>query len=515
MLPQVKHSIIYLMVIPFVVLLLVIWVSSHRINDFQTSQVKIAESATNALAGEISTVISERNKLLDIFVANEADYIRRLKHDPDNENLKKIVETKLLYYFSDYFTFSIADNKGRLILDDYDGYIGDICRNDISHYAKTGRRHVQVHPNPYVYHTDVISQIDDDGGYFFASFSTDVFSRLLRLSSPEGQHLMLINTKVNDLIDITEQGSRLLLNRNNYLLTDEERQAVLAEKEIPGTYWKITSFHDKNLFDDFNYTVITLGAIIVATFLLATILMMVIIWRGEKRRISVEQYKDEMFSFFTHDLRAPLTSIYGTVQLLHLYSETHGFDKQTRTLVDSAVHNAKGLLSLIDDILDVQKLESGMVLFDRQKVELNALIQDVIKLNSRLADMHFVKVEFEQKPELYANIDERRFQQVLTNLLSNAIKYSPQHGVVQVSLTLDNSNAVIAVSDAGAGISRDVQETLFEKFTQGSSGDLHQMGSLGLGLSIVKYIVEEHGGQVRFESEIGQGTTFFVYIPLL
>jgi len=517
LLTSVKQSIVYLIFIPIIVVILVALVSFQRINDFRNNEYNIAASAINSTAIEISRVITEKNKLLDIFVKNEKDYIQRLALDPENTHLKKIIETKMLYYFRDYFTFTIADQSGKLIIDDYDGYIGEICLQDIKQYSKTGDRTIQVHPNPYVYHIDVISNIGETAkeGYFFASFDTEKLSRLLKLSSPNSHNLMLLNTKTPGLIEITEGGSRLTLNRNDYRLTDEERQRIIFSKPVPGSSWELVSFHDEDLFYNYNLDVITIGIIIVVAFMIATYMMALTLWRSEKQRIALEASKEEMFSFFTHDLRSPLTSIYGTVQLLYLYSDSHGFDKQTKKLVAGAVDNSEHMLSLINDLLDVQKLESGMMSFNLKTTELNALIADAINLNMRLADMQFIKIVFEETDDLYARIDKRRFQQVLTNLLSNAIKYSPQHATVTVSLTSNDEQAFISVADNGPGISPDVRDSVFEKFTQSQSRSNNKLVGTGLGLSIVKYIVEQHNGHVRFRSEIGRGTEFIIEISLI
>jgi len=516
-LASVKQSIIYLILIPIIVVMLVVWVSYHRINDFRNNEINIASTTVNSTAIEITRVIAEKNKLLDIFVKNENDYIQRVARDPENSHLKKIIETKMLYYFKDYFAFTIADQSGKLIIDDYDGYIGEICLHDIKQYAKTGKNSIQVHPNPYVYHIDAISNIGNtkQEGYFFASFDTEKLSRLLKLSSPNSQSLMLLNTNTPDLIEITENGSRLTLNRNDYRLTNDERERIIASKAIPGSNWRVASFHDENLFSQYNRDIITIGIIIVLAFTLATYMMAITLWRSEKQRIALETSKEEMFSFFTHDLRAPLTSIYGTVQLLNLYSDSHGFDKQTKELVAASVENSEHMLSLINDLLDVQKLESGMMSFDFKRTELNAVIRDAINLNMRTAGMQFIKIHFEPTDELYADIDERRFQQMLTNLLSNAIKYSPQHTVVTVSLEAKGNKAYIKVADNGPGISPDVRDIIFEKFTQSTSRANNKVVGTGLGLSIVKYIIEQHHGQVSFSSEIGQGTQFTVEIPVI
>jgi len=517
LLKSIKHSLIYLVLTPLAAIILVSWASYQRINDFKNNQISIAQSVVKSTAQETTRVVREQKKLLNIFVENERINIKNFASDPTNTDFEDIIADKLKYYFPNYFAFTVVDQHGKLLAVDYNGYIGGICVRDIVTFAKTGKELIQVHPNPFAYHTDAIAKIghQPEEGYFFASFSTHDFSRILALASPDDQSLMLINTETPDLIEIVEEGARNVLQRINLTLTDGEKKRILYSIPVKGTKWRLVSLHDEALFTQYNRGVISVALIVVLIFVLSSVLMIVTLCRAERQRIALAHAKEEMFSFFTHDLRSPLTSIYGTLQLLFMNADKHNFEPKTTQLISSAVENAEKMIELINDLLDVKKLESGMMSFFFERVELNKFIIDTLNHNKSLADMQSIVIEFEPIEKLYANIDKRRFQQVLTNLLSNAIKYSPKNDVVTVSLSVKDSSAILAVTDNGEGINLDVQETLFEKFTQSDSTNTHQVGGTGLGLSIVKYIVEKHGGHVSFESEMGRGTRFIVEIPLI
>jgi len=516
LLASIKHSLIYLILIPFVSMILVAWASYHRIIDFKNNQTAIASSIVNSTAQEITRVITEQKKLLNIFVDNERYYIKKLVQNPNNEVFEEIINRKIKYYFPNHFTFTVVDADGNLITEDYDGYIGEVCIRDIISYAKTGKQRIQVHPNPFVYHTDAIIKIDrnKDDGYFFASFATDNFSRILALSSPNDQSLMLVNTQAPELIEIVEEGARIVLNRDSYSLSNTEKQRILFSTPVVGSNWRLISLHDEDLFSNYAQGIIIIAIIIISLFVLSSLLMVITLCRSEKQRIESEEAKEYMFSLFSHELRSPLTSIYGTVQLLKFNAQLHGFDDGTTAMISDAVQNSEHMIMLINDLLDMQKLESGKMSFDFERYELNAFIVDVIGLNKRLSEMHHVEINFNSVAPITADIDRQRFTQVITNLLSNAIKYSPKNERIFVSLSSSESEATISIKDSGPGISEDVKENLFEKFVQSTSNLTQKVGGTGLGLSIVKSIVEEHGGEITVVSATGQGAEFIVKIPL-
>jgi len=513
---SVKQSIIYILLVPFIVAIVVIWLSNHQINDFKSNQVNIAISVVNSVAQETTRLIDDNKRLLNIFIENERANIKNLIAAPDSEQYKAIIEKKISHYFQEYFTFTVVDDSGEPIIDDSMGYIGDICLSDIKTFSNTNSQSIHVHPNPHTIHTDNIARIGPQkkDGFFFASFGTNIFSRLLELSSPSDQSLMLVNTQTPDLIEITESGTRTSLERDNYTLTDSEKARILYSRAINGTSWRIASVHDEQLFSDYNRDVIIIGSFIILLFAAGSILMALVLWRTEKQRIMLRKTKDKMFTLFSHDLRSPLTSIYGTVQLLELDADAHGFNEVTRGMVSSAVENAKHMITLINDLLDNQKLESGMMSFNFENVELNTFVQDVINLNERLAAIRHIKLNFTPTSEVHVSIDRQRMQQAFTNLLSNAIKYSAMNAIVSISVSASETHAEISVTDTGSGVSEDIRDMVFEKFTQSKSPTTSQAGGTGLGLSIVKHIVEEHDGHVNFESTRGEGTTFVIRIPL-
>ncbi|HET6853699.1 MAG TPA: ATP-binding protein [Pyrinomonadaceae bacterium] len=223
--------------------------------------------------------------------------------------------------------------------------------------------------------------------------------------------------------------------------------------------------------------------------------------------------KDEFLAILSHELRTPLTSILGWSHLL-----TGGkLDKQqTARAIETIARNARAQGRLIDELLDISRIITGKLGLDLREVKLAPLIQAVVDDVRPAADVRSINL----KAALNSNIgpisgDSDRLQQIVWNLLTNAIKFTPEGGEVQVRLERNDSHALITVNDSGQGIGTELLPHIFERFRQADSSNTRSNGGLGLGLSIVRQLVELHRGTVTAESSgENAGTTFRVMLPL-
>ncbi|AEG00099.1 response regulator [Methylomonas methanica] len=231
-------------------------------------------------------------------------------------------------------------------------------------------------------------------------------------------------------------------------------------------------------------------------------------------RKKIELMKNEFISTVSHELRTPLTSIRGALGLIN--SGLCGtLPDKVNELLTIATNNTERLLLLINDILDIEKIESGHLRFDFKRLVLADLIENAIADCSSYAVEHRIQFEFVPEDRLIqVNADPERLIQVINNLLSNAAKFSPQNGTVDVSLNVCQGFARISVRDHGTGIPLDFLPRLFDKFSQVDGSDNRHTGGTGLGLSIAKAIVEKHQGNISVETAEGSGTTFHVDLPL-
>ena len=230
---------------------------------------------------------------------------------------------------------------------------------------------------------------------------------------------------------------------------------------------------------------------------------------------NIERLKNEFISTVSHELRTPLTAIVGYLSLLQ-GGVVSGIPKEANDMIENANTNAARLSSLIDDILDLQKVSGGHLQYSMNDVLLSEFIKQTIEFNQGYATKYHVQLVCENLAEKNnIRIDTNRMHQVMANLISNAIKYSPQGEKVSVQAQCNNGQINISVTDKGAGIPKEFRSQVFEKFTQSDSSNTRQVGGTGLGLSISKMIVEAHGGSIDFETEIGIGTTFNIYLPTI
>ncbi len=231
-------------------------------------------------------------------------------------------------------------------------------------------------------------------------------------------------------------------------------------------------------------------------------------------RKQVEKLKNEFVSTVSHELRTPLTSIRGSLSLINAGAVGEIPDKAKKMLA-IAGNNTERLLLLINDILDVQKIESDEISFKFSSVDVMSLLETAILNNVAYAQKHDVEFKIIKKLDgvrLFADAD--RIIQVLNNLLSNAAKFSPKGEIVEISVLRHGNDILrISVTDYGSGIPESFQPRLYEKFTQSDSSDTRQKGGTGLGLSISKAIVEKHGGRIDYVTQKDIGTTMYFELP--
>lgn len=235
--------------------------------------------------------------------------------------------------------------------------------------------------------------------------------------------------------------------------------------------------------------------------------------RDITEREKIDKMKREFISTVSHELRTPLTSIMGSLGLL-ASGKIQEISEKTKGLLEIANGNCLRLITLINDILDIEKIEAGKMEFKLDIVDIIPLINRSIQLNTQYAQKFNVKMEFEDNiGQALVNVDNDRLIQVITNLLSNAVKFSLPEATVSIAANKNNGNIVISITNYGIEIPEEFKDRIFQKFAQADSSDSRQKGGTGLGLSISKAIVEKLNGSIGFISENNQ-TTFYFELPL-
>ena len=349
----------------------------------------------------------------------------------------------------------------------------------------------------------------------------------MALRDSESRLRTILNTVIDGIITVDEQGviksanwamahifnysvNELLEHRFHHLFSDPYRSQYaqffsnLPDSEDAITQELIGLRHDGSSFPmEFSASRVKLDNSRWFTCIVRDI--------TERKRM--ERMKNEFISMVSHELRTPLTSIRGSLGLVAGGVAGQLPDK-ARTLVDVAHNNSQRLVLLVNDILDIQKIESGRMEFKLRALTLMKLVEQAIEANRGYGaqldvSFHILK----QLPHARVSADSDRLMQVMANLLSNAAKFSPRGGIVEVSVEYHNHRLRVSVTDHGPGIPEEFRPRIFQKFAQADTSDARNKTGTGLGLNITKAIVEQHGGNIGFNTETGVGTTFYFELP--
>ncbi|GGA17123.1 PAS domain S-box protein [Neptunicoccus cionae] len=230
---------------------------------------------------------------------------------------------------------------------------------------------------------------------------------------------------------------------------------------------------------------------------------------------AADKAKSEFVATVSHELRTPLTSIKGSLGLVRTGAMGVLPDKP-KAMIEIAYNNCERLVRLINDILDIEKIEAGKMDFQMERLDMTQLLTDAMESNSSYGEELGISFNVvTPDAPIYTHGDAGRLLQVMANLMSNAAKFSNSGSTVDIKLEAFGERMRVTVSDRGAGIPLSAQPTIFDKFTQADSSDVRKKGGTGLGLSISKMIVEKHGGELSFRSVPDVGTDFWFELELL
>ncbi|MCD6270493.1 PAS domain S-box protein [bacterium] len=229
----------------------------------------------------------------------------------------------------------------------------------------------------------------------------------------------------------------------------------------------------------------------------------------------VERMKTEFVSIAAHQLRTPLSAIKWTLKMF-LDGDLGELTKEQKEFAEKSYISNERMINLVNDLLDVSRIEEGRYLYKLTPARMERIIQAIINSLSRVAKRKGIVIDFVKKQKSFpqVKVDAEKIGLVIQNLIDNAVKYTPEKGKITVSLSKTGNNLKVEVADTGMGIPKDQQGRIFSKFFRGANALKTETVGSGLGLFIVKNIVEAHKGKIWFESEEGKGTTFFFTIPI-
>jgi signal transduction histidine kinase len=284
---------------------------------------------------------------------------------------------------------------------------------------------------------------------------------------------------------------------------------------VTGTRWDAVDLHEPGLFATYHKELYIEALIVFVAFGMAAIFMIRRLRREELQRELAERQRQELMGVISHEFRTPASAIHGALELIN--RGTAGpVNAETQKLVDLAESNTTQLLTLVNDFLDLQKYEAGKLTMHMVACELRPIIDTAIKNNQTYARQFGVTFLLnDSNTDIKLLCDARRIEQVLANLLSNAAKYGAKNDVIEISVTRPSKATVrISVTDHGEGVASHIQDKIFQKFVMARGVKRGKVRSSGLGLSISRAIIDEHGGSIDFESRPGEGATFYFELPV-
>ncbi|SHJ98338.1 PAS domain-containing sensor histidine kinase [Tepidibacter formicigenes] len=238
-----------------------------------------------------------------------------------------------------------------------------------------------------------------------------------------------------------------------------------------------------------------------------------------QKTIECEKLKMEFFSSVSHELKTPLNVILGTIQLLQIYSDKgmiNNGGKNINKYINIAKQNSYRLLRLVNNIIDINRMDAGFYKIQLQNYDIVKVVEDITLSVAEYIKNKGIYLEFDTNiEEKVMAIDPYKIERIMLNLLSNSIKFTDFKGKISVSIYDNKDKVTISVKDTGTGIPKDKLRTIFERFKQVEKTLSRNKEGSGIGLSLVKYLVELHNGEIYVESEYGKGSEFIINIPVI
>lgn len=230
----------------------------------------------------------------------------------------------------------------------------------------------------------------------------------------------------------------------------------------------------------------------------------------------VERMKTEFVSIAAHQLRTPLSAIKWTLRMV-LDGDTGDLNSEQKELLEKTYVSNERMISLINDLLNVSRIEEGRFLYKQELLNLEDIVSTVIDSSQELLKMKKMELSYEKPKEVLPQIsaDREKMELVIQNLLENAVKYTPEGGKIDITLERDQNNVIFKIKDTGVGIPESQHERIFTKFFRGDNVIRMETEGSGLGLYTTRNIIDAHKGKIWFDSEEGKGTTFTFTIPFL
>lgn len=510
---------------------MLLWGAYTREQEFMQSQRNLVENSVIGTSNQITQKIADLRQGIKLFAEKEKQLLKKIAENPDDlDSYDKLVDLAKAE-FVNAVAITIANKEGDPYVEDFDGFILDICRKDIKAYSNT--RHppnIFIHPNPLAYHFDIMVKVDiglGEQSIFFMSFSPELITRILNNGELYSHKLTLIKNDSSGLIEITSKGARDMLPSDNMRLSEKQHKNTIYSRPVLHTEWKLIDYPINDYLTRHLQQIWSKTYYVIALLLLFSGVMLFLLSRVEKKakskteaairdKVAAEyanKAKSNYLANMSHEIRTPLTAIIGYGETLLRSDQSM---KERVDAVNTIIGSGEHLLNLINDILDVSKIEADKLILEQVKESPYKLINEVKSIIAGQANKKGVNfsIEYDFPLPKYIYSDYIRIKQILLNLCSNAVKFTDK-GYIRISMRYeqDMDRLYFIVQDSGIGMSEKYVQKVFDSFTQADSSTTRKYGGTGLGLTLSKQLAKLLQGNIDVDSKLGIGSTFAFYFP--
>jgi len=551
---QILYYYLFVLIILAMISGLLYYNVQTRISDFGSNQSRLMNASVTSTSGKISLLIKELRRMVGVFGDQHEELLQRVADNPlDRQSLSEL-NSLIGKYFPSFHAVTLGSRQGDVILEDADGFVGNMCRNDLRGFAKDPHKpHVYVHPSGKGYHFDIMNTWGD-GQVLFVSFRLEEVARLISDNELPDHDLFLVRQDRPNLIEVSATGGSNSMMREASL-SPEELQRIQVRQPVADTLWELVDLPDEDLFPSVARQAWIQNAIILSAFAGMLFLMLWLLLREYRKSQEAETQMmqsakmaslGQMVAGVTHEINTPLGYVKSNVEMLgDQIGSLKGLSEQCQTL-QRTLHSESpdprdlrekmdAFFSLVDELQDDEVLSDSLSLVEDSKYGLSSISELVQNLKdfsridgyktegfnlnegldstlkiaaNSIPDNIEIRKEYDELPEI--RCAPSRINQVFLNLITNAVQAMDKGGTLTLKTGVENNGVYARVVDTGKGISaKDLKHVFDPFFTTKEVGE-----GTGLGLSISYKIIEDHGGKLEVESAEGQGTVFTVWLPL-
>lgn len=546
-----SYTLVFIFVTVIAVGALLYWNLQQRISDFNENQHRLMEGSVISASNELSFLVEDLRRRVSIFAEEHVEEIVQIAKDRDFDTLDELRKS-VRRRFPNSFTYTVTSDKGELFVEDFEGHVGQVCKNDIIKFAgDEHKKEVYVHPNPLGYHFDIMAKWRDPNnksltGVFFVSFLLDDISRLLKNGELPGHKLILTKQDDPDLIEVTAQGGRNELSRDTHLNPDELSR-VGYKKDVPGSFWTLSDLPPMGAVAERRRELMVEAAAALGVLIAVSMVILIILGRIQRQlnRSQAQLVQSEkmaslgqMVAGIAHEMNTPLAYIRSNleitrdklpmfqqlidmidkvkekpneispqVQLQQFVAELKSSEliKELNGVAGDSIAGLDDLKGLVMDLKDFSRLDRKA----EDHVQVEKSLEHAINILRHETKSIQLKRDFEVTDTIRGIPSQ--LNQVFLNIINNAVQaVDPSNGLITIRTRQSKDTVSVEIEDNGIGIPIDVQDKIFDPFYTSK-----EVGKgTGLGLTIAYKIVQEHGGNIQVISNEGQGARFRIELPV-